>query len=150
MGKMKKLIIIAIIILIAVYFLYPRFQSDETRIRGMIERTAERTRRKDAFGFMQHFDKTFKDDSGLGFDEVRYIGIRVFQSYPEVGVTYTVNDLQIDDEAGTAAVSLDLSVMVVDQGETVDLIRGARKTNSFVIAVEKKQGDWVFTESRKP
>jgi hypothetical protein len=150
MGKLKKIIIIAVVILIAAYYFFPRFQSDETRILKMIEKTAERTRKKDAFGFMQHFDKAYRDDSGLGFDEIRYMGIRVFQSYPEVGVTYTVRDLQIDSEAGRATASLDLSVTVVDQGETVDLIRGARKTNSFVIAMEKKEGSWKFMESRKP
>jgi len=145
-----KVIVIAALIAAAFYGLYSRLQSDETRIRAVIEKTAARTRKKDAFLFMRHFDKDFYDDSGLGFDEIRYAGIRVFQTYPEVSVSYNIRGMRIDAESGQAVVSLDLSVSVVDEGDTVDLIRGARGTNSFIVVMKKRNKEWVFSESRRP
>ena len=150
MPKIVKILIILVLSVFLLRYMISRFQSDEDRIRKIIEDTAQRTEKKQMFTFMKHFYEKFSDDSGLGAEEIKYMGMRVFQSYKDIRVDYEVNDLQIDSEKKTARFELDLSVTVTDAGQPVDLIHGARKTNTFVVTMEDKGDGWKFIGSRRP
>ena len=148
MGKVIKIIVVLIVIVFLWRFVYPLFLSDEERIEKIVRRTAEKTEKRSGFTFMEHFDRSFKDDSGLRYDDIKAMGFRIFQMYKELDVEYSINNLQIDENK--AKLKLELSITVIEQGTLVDLIHGTRKTNDFVIELEKKEGDWVFISSEKP
>jgi hypothetical protein len=150
MSNFFKYLFYGVIAAVAVYLIYPCFLSDETKIRKTIKKTAERTQKKDIFSFMEYFDKSFMDDSGLGADEIKYISLRIFQTYPQMSVRQDIKSITIDREKNAAEVELELSVVIMEKGESVDLISAARKTNAFLVKMEKKEKRWVFVKSEKP
>ena len=150
MSKNTKIIIAIIVLVVAGVYLYPRFLSDRTKIVNIVKETAELTQKRAMLQFMKHFGKTYKDDSGLGFDDLRYLGIRVFQMYKKIEVSYSIHEINIDSKNEKAQFNLDLFIKVLERGQELDLIHGARKTNTFMISMEKKDGKWVFISSRKP
>jgi hypothetical protein len=150
MNNFFKYLFYGIIATVAVYLIYPYLLSDETKIRKTIKKTAERTQKKDIFRFMEYFDKAFTDDSGLGADEIKYIAVRIFQTYPQMVVSYGIKKIAVNAEGTAADVEMDLSVVITDKGQAVDLIEAARKTNAFMVKMEKKENRWVFLKSEKP
>ena len=148
MKKILKIIIVVVVLFILWRLLYGLFLSDETKITKIIEKTAERTEKRNAFQFMSFFDKSFSDDSGLRYDELRAIGFRIFQMYKEIDVEHMIKSITVDGDKAEA--EMDLSVTVTERGILVDLIHGARKTNGFIITMEKIDGDWMFVKSEKP
>ncbi|MBN1522658.1 MAG: hypothetical protein JW928_09015 [Candidatus Aureabacteria bacterium] len=150
MGKIIKIIVVLIIAAFLIRFLYPLFLSDEDKIKRILKETAEKTEKRSAFTFMKHFDKKFSDDSGLDFEGIRYMGIRIMQMYKELDVEYEIKNIEVDHEAEKAILEMDLFITVTESGTPVDIIHGARNSNRFIVTLEKSGRKWAFVKSEKP
>jgi len=146
---MTKKLIIAILILAALaYIVRGCLKSDEDKIRDMLAESKTWAEKKDLLNLFNHFDKTFADDSGLFWEDLKMISFRVFQQCEKVEVTYQEISLSIDEDK--ALLMVDIFLYLTESGKHREIFKPIRNTNRFKVKLSKKEGKWKFIESTIP
>jgi len=146
---MTKKIIIAILICAAmVYIIKGCVKSDEDKIRDMVAESKTWAEKKDLLHLLNHFDKTFIDDSGLTRDDIKVIAFRVFQQWEKIEVTYQEISLYVNGDK--ALLIVDINLYVTKSGERRELFKPVRTTNRFEVKLSTREGKWKFMESKIP
>ena len=128
----KKLIIVILILAALAYIVRGCLKSDEDKIRDMLAESKTWAEKKDLLNLFNHFDKTFADDSGLFWEDLKMISFRVFQ------------------QCEKALLMVDIFLYLTESGKHREVFKPIRNTNRFKVKLSKKEGKWKFIESIIP
>ena len=146
---MTKKIIIAVLICAAmVYIIKGYLKSDEDKIRDMLSESKTWAEKKDLLHLLNHFDKTFSDDSGLTRDDIKVIAFRIFQQWEKIEVTYQEISLSVNGDK--ALLIVDIYLYLSESGRHKEVFKPIRNTNRFEVKLSKREGTWKFMESKIP
>ena len=147
--SITKKIIIAILILAALVYIFKGcFKSDEDKIRDMLAESKTWAEKKDLLYLLNHFDKTFIDDSGLSRDDIKVIAFRMFQQWDYLEVTYQEISLTVNGDK--ALLIVDINLYVTESGKRREIFKPVRNTNRFEVKLSKVEGKWKFMKSKIP
>lgn len=144
----KKLIIAVLIFAAMVYSIKGCLKSDEDKIRDMLAESKKWAEKKDLLNLLNHFDKTFSDDSGLSRDDIKVIAFRVFRQWEKIEVTYQEISLSVNGDR--ALLIVDIYFYVTTPGKRREIFKPVRNTNRFEVKLSKREGEWKFIESTIP
>ena len=144
----KKLIIAVLIFAAMVYSIKGCLKSDEDKIRDMLAESKTWAEKKDLLNLLNHFDKTFSDDSGLSRDDIKVIAFRVFRQWEKIEVTYQEISLSVNGDR--ALLIVDIYLYVTTPGKRREIFKPVRDTNRFEVKLSKREGEWKFIESTIP
>lgn len=142
---MKKTvwIVIAIIVVVAGFMLYPR-GSDEEQIRHIIKAGAQAIEKKQIGGTLKPVSRKYKDSRGLSYLAVRAIMTRLFAHYSEIDISYSIIKLAIADDRATA--NLSMTVVIVKNGKPGYLLGSPSKPSTLTLVLKKSGLDWTVIE----
>ena len=142
---MKKTIwiVIAIIIVVAGFMLYPR-GSDEEQIRNIIKTGALAIEKKQLGGTLKHVSRKYKDQRGLSYLAVRSVMMRLFAHYSEIDISYSIGKLVVTDDRATA--DLSMTVVIVKNSKPNYLLGASSKPGTLTLVLKKSGLDWTVIE----
>ena len=117
-----------------------RRPSDEELIHRLIKTGQKAIEDEDLAGCMKVVSVDYRDSSGLTYDELKGMGLRIFHYFTDISVQVTHIDITLREE-GTAEVALTVEVQAMVEGVGRELWPSAGG-DRVKLSLRKKRGRW--------
>jgi len=120
--------------------------SDEDRVRQAIRDVAAGARQADLASTLKPVSRSYTDERGLVYDEVKLFLFREYQRRGPIAVLLSDIDVTVDGDAATA----DFNAFLADgiSISALDFSPGEAEALHFEVQLRREDGDWRITGSR--
>ncbi len=148
--KIKKIIIISILSLIAIWWIYTRYiVTDEAKIRKTIRTVKGAIQELDTNTIMKYISRDYHDKEGHTRSEIFQVLFRYERVYKKVDIFIFSTDIQIYNEVGekVALIEVIASVNGVSKAEEkLPLFREPSEKYKFIFKFLKEGNTWKILE----
>ncbi len=143
---MKKLFIIAIIVLALAYFFFSGGKNDDEYFNSYFQEMVKAGEEKDTDKFMDSFSLQYKDDYGLNYIVIKNIVKNVFEKYDKIEGSFSELSSSIskdEDGSETAVVNMDVTAAGSSGGIYTGILGLNETPENITIYLEKSTfGSW--------
>jgi hypothetical protein len=144
-------LVLVIVFAIAVVLCLTRCQkeTEEDKIKNMVDGIQMAVREKDAGTVLRHLSKTYHDPQGNNYDDVKGLLSFYFMNHRQVNAYVPNLDISIENNAARAS----FQAVLTGAGESVaeagtGMLPEALGIYAFELVMQKESGDWKITSAK--